>query len=153
MDVLNTIEYEFTTDTREGVVTLHTSGTSSRSKVSKAVRITGFSIWTDGTAAEVTAAYNTDDWNPKVDGLIYTDPTFLEELKAYFTQQGVDARELNYSEHCLQNENYVHLTAGEIFSCTAIAILPEDWIKHAADDYIDPNDLDPDNYDPNMYDY
>ena len=129
MDELNVDEYDFVPDTREGIVTLHTSGNGYWGKTAKAVRVTGFAIWTNGEYTQVNATYNTDDWNPNVDGLIYTDPTFLEELKAYFAAQGVDVSELDYSEHGMQDENFVHLEAGEAFARTAIANLPAEWIE------------------------
>ena len=125
---LNCEEYEFEPDTREGIVTLHTAGSGYWSKEAKAVRVTAVSVWTDGDYAQVNVFYNTDDWNPNVDGLIYTDKTFLEELKAYFATFGVDATDLDYSEQGMQDENFVHLEAGEEFARTAVAHLPADWV-------------------------
>ena len=76
----------------------------------------------------IEVLFNTDDWNVEVDGLIYTDSGFLDELGHFFATKGVDVSGLEYTEHGMQGYNSVSLEADDEFIRTAIENLPPEWI-------------------------
>lgn len=66
----------------------------------------------------------TDNWTVSKNGLIYTDPLWIEELKegliGYgFSKKAVDT--LEYSEQGRQGPDYVNLDGGKLFT--------KEWIK------------------------
>lgn len=56
-----------------------------------------------------------ESWNIDTDGLIYTDPAFLRDLKSLLKSKGYSHIGIGYSEQGMQGENYVSLDADEIF--------------------------------------
>lgn len=72
----------------------------------------------DNDYGELMVAFDLETWNPEDDGLIYTDDTFIAQLKAElmklgFSQEAVDA--LRYSEQGMQGDSYVSFDADEAF--------------------------------------
>jgi hypothetical protein len=68
--------------------------------------------------AELCVKFNTDTWNVKEDGLIYSDAQFMRELKAALAANGFSAAAVNdisYSEQGMQGNNYVSCDVGEEF--------------------------------------
>ena len=57
---------------------------------------------------ELCVYFNTDTWNVREDGLIYTDSLFEKELKAFLVQHGLTT-DVDYSEQGMQGDNYVSL--------------------------------------------
>jgi len=105
-------------DTRVAIATLHTEGSGLWSNRPTTVRITELSvpyITEDGEFGELWVHFNTDDWQPDRDGLIYTDPLFLMELDAYLTSIGLQGRDVGYSEQGMQGDNYVSCDVGKEF--------------------------------------
>lgn len=113
-------------DIREGIATLHTNGEGFWTSVSKAVRITELEPWAYAFVeedenvdtieyGELKVYFNTDDWRPDLNGLIYTDPLFVNELREFLSQQGYDSSDIDYSEQGMQGDNFVHLDAGPLF--------------------------------------
>lgn len=68
---------------------------------------------------EFRVYFDARTWNVDRDGLIYTDPQWLIELKNYFrVVQGFSARavdEITYSEQGMQSADYVSLDVGSEF--------------------------------------
>lgn len=69
---------------------------------------------------ELRVFFNTEDWNIREHGLIYTDHGWLSQLKQYlvenlgFTPEGVS--QITYSEQGMQDERYVSLDVlGSLF--------------------------------------
>ena len=61
----------------------------------------------DKDSGELCVYFNTGHWDVNIDGLIYTDKTFLAELNAFLLSQGL--AEVSYSEQGMQGEDYVSL--------------------------------------------
>jgi hypothetical protein len=98
--------------------TLHTAGDGYWSNKAKAVEITRLQLsYTNDELdfGELCVYFNTATWDVNVDGLIYTDTLFEEELCALLTQLGFDASDVSYSEQGMQGDNYVSLDVGECF--------------------------------------
>jgi hypothetical protein len=103
-------------DTREGVTTLHTSGTGYWSRTAKEVRVTEITLCAfDTEFGELLVHFNTDDWRVDKLGLIYTDKLFREELQAWLTSEGYAGDDVDYSEQGMQGDNYVSCDAGADF--------------------------------------
>ena len=57
-------------------------------------------------------------WDVNVDGLIYTDKLFMQELQAYLQTLGfteAEAKDVSYSEQGMQGEEYVSCDVGADF--------------------------------------
>ena len=68
--------------------------------------------------AELCVKFNTDTWNVKQDGLIYSDSTFMKGLKAALMQNGFSkaaANDISYSEQGMQGYNFVSCDVGAAF--------------------------------------
>lgn len=108
-------------DTRDPIVTLHTAGTGYWSRSEKAVGVTEFVLDYEDeehTLGELCVHFNTTTWRPDQDGLIYTDPLFLRELREYFVARGFtkeEAADVYYSEQGMQGDNYVSCDVGKTF--------------------------------------
>lgn len=95
----------------------NTCGDGYWSEVSKAVRITDMRLGyvnDEKTFGELCVYFNTQDWDVNVDGLIYTDSLFLDELQDFLHEQELNT-EVSYSEQGMQGTNYVSLDVGEGF--------------------------------------
>jgi len=58
---------------------------------------------------ELRVYFNTEDWDVNVDGLIYTDKQWRNELQAFLDAQGLPGKDICYSEQGMQGDNYVSL--------------------------------------------
>jgi hypothetical protein len=98
-------------------VQFNTSGDGYWSNVSKAVEVTDIKLGyvsDDKDFGELCVYFNTDTWNVDVDGLIYTDSQFKQDLMQFVKQQGLVV-DLCYSEQGMQGDNYVSLDVGADF--------------------------------------
>ena len=98
-------------------VVFNTSGDGYWSNVAKAVEITDMRLGyvsDDGDFGELRVYFSTGTWDVNVDGLIYTDSGFYEDLQAFIKQQGLVV-DLCYSEQGMQGDNYVSLDVGKDF--------------------------------------
>lgn len=90
-----------------------TSGTGLWSNAIKEVRTTHFNVpyvneeWDFG---ELRVYFDTDTWNVESDGLIYTDPAFLESIRVAF-----GTSDIHYSEQGMQGDNFVSFDVGSEF--------------------------------------
>jgi len=101
-------------DHRPGIVTIKVGGAGLWSTAKPTdVQITEWSVtWISITAdyGEVNVHFNTQDWRPDRDGLIYTDPEFLQGINQYFRDLlGLDQDCVNYTEQGMQGDNYVSM--------------------------------------------
>lgn len=90
-----------------------TSGTGLWSTVIKEVEIYGYDVPymnDEGDFGELRVYFNNDTWNVDNDGLIYTDPAFLESIRVTFGTSDID-----YSEQGMQGENFVSFDVGSEF--------------------------------------
>jgi len=98
--------------------TLHTNGKGLWSDKATAVSITSLDLQyinNERDFGELCVHFNTNDWDVDTDGLIYTDPLFKAELRAYLQQLGFTAEEANdveYSEAGMQGDSYVSCDVG-----------------------------------------
>jgi hypothetical protein len=103
---------------RDKFTTLHTNGLGLWSTKATAVSITSLDlqyISNERDFGELCVHFNTQDWDVDTDGLIYTDPLFKAELRAYLQMLGFTAEEANdveYSEAGMQCEHYVSCDVG-----------------------------------------
>jgi hypothetical protein len=95
----------------------NTAGDGLWSNVSKSVEIIDLQLGyvsDEGDFGELCVYFNTATWDVDVDGLIYTDSGFYEDLQQYIKQQGLVV-DLCYSEQGMQGDNYVSLDVGQDF--------------------------------------
>ena len=67
---------------------------------------------------ELVAYFDTSTWDVNKNGLIYTDPRWLEEFRALMRSLGFTSRaceDINYSEQGMQGSDYVSLDVGADF--------------------------------------
>jgi hypothetical protein len=115
-------------DTRPGMMTLHTGGGGHWSDRATPVRITALSLGyvsDEKDYAELCVHFNTDDWRPDRDGLIYTDRQFETELRVWLSSMGLPGKDVDYSEQGMQGDNYVSCDVGEEFLTAYFLKFPE----------------------------
>ena len=106
--------------------TLNTHGRGLWSRTATAVDVTKMDLQycnSEKDFGELCVYFATDDftaneWDVSVDGLIYTDKLFLQELRAYLQTIGFsesEANDVSYSEQGMQTDNYVSLDVGALF--------------------------------------
>jgi hypothetical protein len=106
--------------------TLNTNGRGLWSRTATAVDVTKMDLQycnSEKDFGELCVYFATDDftaneWDVSVDGLIYTDKLFLQELRAYLQTIGFsesEANDVSYSEQGMQTDNYVSLDVGALF--------------------------------------
>jgi hypothetical protein len=94
-----------------------TCGDGYWSRVAKPVQITDMRLAyvnDEKTFGELRVYFNTKFWDVNVDGLIYTDSAFLEDLRDFLITQEL-SDDVDYSEQGMQGTNYVSLDVGEGF--------------------------------------
>ena len=102
----------------ENTFTLHTDGTGLWSDKATTITVEALDlqyISNERDFGELCIHFNTNDWDVDTDGLIYTDPLFKAELRAYLQTLGFTAEEANdvdYSEAGMQSDNYVSCDVG-----------------------------------------
>lgn len=105
-------------------VILNTNGNGLWSDAAKAVRIVDMqlgkgTIWEgetlDDAFGELRVYFDTDTWDTREDGLIYTDKQFINELRVFLDSQGLPGKDVCYSEQGMQGDDYVSLDAGAKF--------------------------------------
>ena len=97
---------------------LHTNGRGLWTTHAQAVDIKHFSmpyITDEQDFGELCVHFDREDWDVDTLGLIYTDPLFLSELRAYLTSQGLAGHDVGYSEQGMQGDTYVSLDVGAEF--------------------------------------
>ena len=101
--------------------TLHTNGNGLWSDIATTVDITKLDLQYvnyERDFGELCVYFNTNSWDTSVYGIIYTDPLFLQELRAYLQTIGFTAEEANdvsYSEQGMQTDEYVSCDVGNVF--------------------------------------
>lgn len=99
-------------------VTLHTAGTGYWSRTAKAVGIVDIRlgyVCEDREFGELCIYFDESTWNVKVDGLIYTDKQFRNELQAFLDAHGLPGKYISYSEQGMQGDDYVSCDVNEDF--------------------------------------
>ena len=102
----------------ENTFTLHTNGKGYWSDKATAVTVEALDLHyinEERDFGELCVHFNTNDWDVDVDGLIYTDKLFMQELRAYLQTIGfteVEANDVSYSEQGMQDEEYVSCDVG-----------------------------------------
>jgi hypothetical protein len=93
-------------------VTFNTNGLGYWSRAVKAVGIVDMRVTyinDERDFGELRVYFNTQDWDVNVDGLIYTDKQWRNELQAFLDAQGLPGKDISYSEQGMQGDNYVSL--------------------------------------------
>ncbi len=114
-------------------VIFNTSGTGYWSNVAKAVEIVDMQLGyvsDEGDFGELRVYFNTDTWDVKQDGLIYTDKQFKLDLMQFVKEHGLVV-DLCYSEQGMQGTDYVSLDVGADFLRSWAAKFGVDSIKEA----------------------
>jgi hypothetical protein len=99
---------------------LNTSGGGYWSNTKTAVRVTDFRLDLvddddEEPFGELRVYFDTATWDVNSQGLIYTDPGFLAELKQHLESQSIDVSDISYSEQGMQGTDYVSLDVGQHF--------------------------------------
>jgi hypothetical protein len=93
-------------------VTFNTNGNGYWSRAVKAVEIVDMRVTyinDERDFGELCVYFNTNTWDVNVDGLIYTDKQFRNELQAFLDAQGLPGKDISYSEQGMQGDNYVSM--------------------------------------------
>ena len=99
----------------------HTDGKGFWSLFAQAVTVTQIELAyanEDVDFGELVAYFDTSTWDVNKNGLIYTDPRWLEEFRALMRSLGFTSRaceDINYSEQGMQGDNYVSMDVGADF--------------------------------------
>lgn len=118
-------------DERDTLIALNTDGSGYWSEKRKEVRVTELAVHVfesgDGEEdfGELCVHFNTNSWRPDVDGLIYTDKQFMQELQAYLNSIGIAGNDVSYSEQGMQGDNFVSCDIGKAFIDSWKAKFPE----------------------------
>lgn len=104
-------------------VVLHTSGRGLWSSDKAAIRIINIDLGyveetEDGTIpeyAEVRVFFDKSTWRTDRNGLIYTDPRFMRELRAFLKRHGLPGSDVSYTEQGMQSRHYVSCGCGRKF--------------------------------------
>jgi len=67
---------------------------------------------------ELRVYFDTEDWDVRHHGLIYTDSKFLSIVQGFLCEHGLDGNDVDYSEQGMQGDDYVSLDVGEKFLST-----------------------------------
>jgi hypothetical protein len=76
---------------------------------------------------ELRVYFNNKSWDIKTHGLIYTDPAWLKDLRAYLLSIGFTSaavKSVDYSEQGMQGNDYVSLDTGKSFNKIILDHLP-----------------------------
>ncbi len=101
-----------------GTIVLHTNGGGYWSEAAKPVEVVDMQlgyIADEKDFGELRVYFNTDTWNVREDGLIYTDRQFERELREFLDSHGLPGKDVSYSEQGMQGNDYVSLDIGEKF--------------------------------------
>lgn len=101
-------------------VIFNTSGKGIWSKSKKAVRITDMRLtnvtnFSSEYFGELRVYFDTNTWDIRENGLIYTDPGFAAELRKFLREHDLPGNAVYYSEQGMQGRNYVSFDAEETF--------------------------------------
>ena len=69
----------------------------------------------DKLFGELRIYFDTKTWDPRFDGLIYTDEQFMDDLRGCLEVLGLDDADVCYSEQGMQGNDYVSCDVGEQF--------------------------------------
>ena len=122
------------------IATLHTAGTGYWSDVQRAVNISDITINgvnAEGDFGELCVHFTADTWDVNADGLIYTDPRFMDELRKLLVRVGFtkeEAADVSYSEQGMQGDDYVSCDIMDS-ACDAYKRLFPDEFAAAITDY------------------
>ena len=72
----------------------------------------------DKEFGELRVYFDTEDWDVKHHGLIYTDSKFMSILQAFLCEHGLDGNDVGYSEQGMQGDNYVSCDVQDKFIAT-----------------------------------
>lgn len=89
--------------------TFRTAGDSLYSNQARVVGIVDLRITyvsEDKDFGELCVYFDTNTWNTRKDGLIYTDSQFMVDLCAFFTENDLSTN-ISYSEAGMQGDGYV----------------------------------------------
>ncbi len=93
-----------------------TDGTGYWSNVVKDVPVVALVLrQIDEEFGELQVYFDTQVWDIERDGLIYTDPKFLHELRHFLVGSLGLTSDVHYSEQGMQEHNYVSLDVGASF--------------------------------------
>ena len=114
----------------ENTFTLHTNGNGYWSDKATAVTVEALDLHyinEERDFGELCVHFNTNDWDVDVDGLIYTDKLFMQELRAYLQTVGftlAEAKDVSYSEQGMQGDSYVSCDVGAVFIAGLMRLEP-----------------------------
>ena len=97
----------------EYIDTIETNGKGLWSNAIKEVKTTGYTVPyvnEESDFGELRVYFDTNTWNVDDDGLIYTDPAFLESIREAFGTNDID-----YSEMGMQGNKFVSFDVGQEF--------------------------------------
>lgn len=97
---------------------LHTDGSGYWSHYQRPVKLVKLTIGyinDEEDFGELRVFFDTETWDNREHGLIYTDNLFLTELRQFLDSVGLPGYDVDYSEQGMQGRNYVSLDVGKPF--------------------------------------
>jgi hypothetical protein len=134
--------FYFTDPAVKVFTTLHTNGRGYWSNKVKAVDVTKLDLQyctAEKDFGELCVHFTKASWDVSVDGLIYTDKLFMQELRAYLVQLGftdTEANDVSYSEQGMQEDIYVSCDVGAVFIAGLMRLDPQ-HVNAVADECAD----------------
>jgi len=86
--------------------TIRTGGQGIWSNVEALIKTREISL--DIESKTLNVYFDQDTWNIEKDGLIYTDPVFINQLRSILNSLGLNGAEVTYSEQGLQGRDFVN---------------------------------------------
>jgi len=99
-------------------VIFNTSGNGLWSNTKGSVEITDMQVTyvnDERDFGELCVYFNDGHWDVNIDGLIYTDKGFLDELRMFLEQHGLPGADVHYSEQGMQGDDFVSFDIGKKF--------------------------------------
>lgn len=96
-------------------IELETDGQGYWSEVPRKVTIHKIEIGEE-YSNEMCLYFTSKSWDIEKHGLIYTDPKFIKQFRAWLVKNGVPkkiANDIDYTEQGMQGDNYVSLEYGD----------------------------------------
>lgn len=117
---------------------LQTDGSGLWSGQCKNVKIDSIELdWEEGDDGipELLVIFDTDTWNVKELGLIYTDKLFKRQLQEFLKECGfLDADTISYSEQGMQGKDFVSLDTSDEFAREYDQKIVDEMLKRRAND-------------------
>jgi hypothetical protein len=114
-EVIKEIPFEFILETDGSGLWTATEKHIQTTKIELIYRDDDFAAEHGSLYGELRVYFDTNTWDTTVNGLIYTDRQFMDDLQGCLEVIKLDDSDVSYSEAGMQGNNYVSCDVGENF--------------------------------------